>query len=107
MTFRNHPFSKIVFDPQREDLIDPQYMVHYLTASLTFYKRYSTKCNPSLPRKIITDPSNAVLSIEYIINENLEASYQNQKKMFQEQGKVRKEVFMCPQKDILSLKSLL
>ena len=86
-------FSKVVFDPQREDLIDPDAMLHYLTASLTFYKRYSVKSNPSLPRKFLTDPAEAILSIELIKNRKLEENYEQQKLEYFKQGKVSLIIF--------------
>ena len=88
-------FSKVVFDPQREDLIDPESMLHYLTASLTFYKRYSVKSNPSLPRKFLTDPAEAILSIELIKNRKLEENYEQQKLEYFKQGKVRITSSLC------------
>ena len=86
-------FSKVVFDPQREDLIAPDAMLHYLTASLTFYKRYSVKSHPSLPRKFLTDPAEAILSIELIKNRKLEENYEQQKLEYFKQGKVSLIIF--------------
>ena len=73
--------------PSQEHLIDPKMRIHYYMASNQFYRMLSKMTNSSLPKKHLSNPQDAIESITYIHNENLEAEYDHQRKKIQDAEK--------------------
>ena len=72
---------------QEEKLQEPEHL-HYFKASKLFYQNLMKIKNPALPRKIINEPWNALNSVVYIRNPQLETLFEAMKSKFKSEGKV-------------------
>ena len=77
-----------MFLPSQEDRLQEPEHLHYFIASKLFYQNLMKIKNPALPRKIINEPWDALNSLVYIRNTQLETLFEAMKSKFKSEGKV-------------------
>ena len=104
-------FKKIRFVPSEEPDFDEDHVVHFYRAAYQYHKMISMWSEPSrpfpIPLRKVTDVSDSIAHIDYIINPQLEKQFEEQKNAFRQENKEVEEVLLFHGTAVASVDSIL